>query len=256
VTGKALAVAAATLLAAGAAHADVHIRLRDTHRDSPPTTVDMYVHAGQVRIDQSDDRSGYTLYDSRTGTLTMVMPQRHQYIRLTRESANRARAQMQQQMQAQLANVPPGQRDMVRKMLEKQRTTAATAAVPPKVSDTGRNDTVSGVRCRLYRVEPHGGSPREICMAGRAALGISRDDLHAIRSMASEGQEIARRLGGETSKDLTFDPAQMPGFPVLERPAGSAATGTSRLQTVEHGGLDPGMFRIPGGYTERSLMEQ
>lgn len=255
-TGKAIALAAAALLAAGAAHADVHIRLHDTHPGSAPVTVDMYVHDGRVRVEQSDHGSDYTLFDSRSGTLTMVMTQQRQYVRLTRESADRTRERIQQQMQAQLANVPPAQRAMVRQMMEKQGRNAAAPPVPPKVSDTGRTETVSGVRCRLYHVEPHGGSPREVCVAGRTALEISREDLQAIRSMASEGEEIARHLGGDTSRDLTFDPGQMPGFPVLERPADATARGTSRLQSIEHGRLDPAMFRVPAGYAQRSLTEQ
>ncbi|HYW92478.1 MAG TPA: hypothetical protein VFA95_08485 [Gammaproteobacteria bacterium] len=256
-TGKAFVLAAAALVVAGAAHADVHIRLQDTQRDSAPVTVDMYVHDGQVRIDQSDNRTGYTLFDSRTGTMTMVMTGRRRYVRFNRESADRAREQMQQQMQAQLANAPPAQRDMLRQMMEQRNRSASAPTAPPKVSDTGRNATVSGIRCRLYRVLPQGGTPREICMASRATLRISRKDLHAIRTMASEGREIARHLGGDSSRNFTFDPAQMPGFPVMERPAADdAATGTSRLQAIDHERLDPAMFRVPAGYTQRPLMEQ
>lgn len=254
-TGKALAVAAMVLLIAGAARADVHIRLAETTPDAGPGSVDIYVHASRVRIQQARDAGRYSVFNARTGTLTLVMPARRQYIRLTRKSADQARKQMEQQMEAQLANVPPAQREMVRKMMAQRNQAASTPPAPPQVQDTGRRETVAGIPCRLYRVRPRGAAARELCMASRGALHMSTADLDALRALASTGQDIARHLGGDTSAELTFDPSRMQGFPVLERPVEGQGE-TSQLQAIEHGALDPELFRIPAGYTERSLLER
>jgi hypothetical protein len=245
------------------AHADTHVSYVDEH-GKPATQV--YVQDGKVRMEMGRDAM---LFDAAAGTFTMIDGAERSYVVMDAETmANMAAqaGQMRQMMsgqmaamQEQMANMPPEQRAMMEQMMGGMSGAGPGAAGGMKapeieMRETGDNQRIAGFRCKEVRMLIDGKPAAQMCVAELETLGISGGDRAALNAMHERIQAMAAMGEGAPSV-----PDIMPqGLALKYVPEGAAARagGTPEtLQAISKGGVSPGMFTVPAGYTEQKIPE-
>jgi hypothetical protein len=111
---------------------------------------------------------------------------------------------------------------------------AHAGGVPPKVTDTGKHDTVAGNDCVVWEVTESNGKRAEVCVA----KGVGFFDF-----MASGPQAGAPRAWADMLK-------AQGGFPLRMVETDATGKETSRMVAtkIEKKTLDASLFEIPAGY--------
>lgn len=217
----------------------------------------IHIAGGKMRIQTSGDASGFMIFDSAARTVTIVQPQEQSYMVMDEEtirSMGNAVQQAMKQLESQLANLPPAQREQMRKMMEQQMGGMMGGNKPasrPEIVNTGETRTVAGYDCGVVRIMVDGASKGSACMADLAALGIPEEDRQTIRAMTDFSLALTEQFGDMMPAHMQAMAAQ--GYPVQydSTVGGTAISGS--LEGVETGSLDPGLFQVPAGYTQRSM---
>lgn len=174
---------------------------------------------GLVRTDFSGARgSGAMIMDMNARTMKMVMPERKMY--------------MSMDLNDKMEGMDHGPRK------------------PPKITDTGKTETVAGRECNVYRFAKEEGKPdtMEMCvakgmgffMAGRSPMGRGQGD-DADMSAVSANPELMKMY-----KDGFF--------PLRISKIDGANLKTTMIATkIEAKSVDPSVFQVPADYTEMKM---
>lgn len=245
----------ALLAAAAAAGADTTIHT--TNQFGGDTSQDaIKIAHGKMRVD-SGSGGGFMIFDSAQRTVTIVQPAEQSYTVMTEEnlkSMGNAVQQAMKQIESQLANMPPAQREQMRKMMEQQMggmMGGQGPAAKPEIVQTGETKTVAGYECRVVRIMVQGASKGSACMTDYANLGIPAEDRKTIEAMTEFSMALTEQFGDMMPAHMQAMAAQ--GYPVeYDSTVGGTAISGS-LESVETGALDAGLFQVPEGYTQKSM---
>jgi hypothetical protein len=190
------------------------------------------------------DRDLVWSLDDKHRTYTEVDRARMQEMRGQSESA-RAK------MRAELAKLPPAEQARMQAALAASDP-ASTQRAAPTVKETGRVDTIGGLKCHDVEVSRGGVKESEICVVDWKTAGVTKADLAPVRQLGTFQQET---FGGPTRRDsddmlALFD--GLDGLPVRVRSfRGGQVRSEFRVVKVEHKALDAKLFEPPDGYQKR-----
>lgn len=247
-------MAAALLGASVAASADTTLTTTNRFGETVGTDT-VYIADGKVRVDNS--RGGYMLFDSRERTMTMVEPGDRSYMVMTEESLRsmgNAVQQAMQQLEAQMANMPPEQREQMRRMMKERMggvMDAGGKAAKPEIVRTGETKSVAGYECRVVRIMLDGASTGSACMTDFETLGIPDEDRRTIEAMMEFSLALTEQFGEMMPAHMEAMAAE--GYPMEyeSRAGGTPIQGS--LKSVKTDALAGNLFTIPDDYTERSM---
>ena len=158
---------------------------------------------------------------------------------------------MMAQMQKQMANMTPEQRAMIEQTMKQQMPAMAAKPASTTVEPKG-NDSVGGIACRIIVVKTDNQPAHEACVASSKALGVSNADYQSMLAAMDAMQEIMRKLSGGIGT-FPVNVRDLDGIPVRMKNLGDGET--SSLTGRSSATLDPDLFAIPSGYTQRPLMQ-
>ena len=281
-TGLGMTLVAAALPAL----ADTHITFVD---DQGNVSSQMYVKGGKVRV-ESGGGSAISLYDSASNTATMLLPGEKKYMKLDNQSASQvgaqsdaaqqriaaANAQAQaamaqhqqqldqanQQMAAATANLTPEQKAMLQQMNASRPQPGAMGGAPAggmqvTTKELGTSETVAGHSCKDVQVLVNGQVNATQCLVDNpASLGIPAADLKTLQAMRDGMQKLMSHMGpmGQGMAAMAGHGFAIKSVHQIYRNL-TPVTETSTLKSVSTGGVDAGLFSIPGGYTETTMQE-
>lgn len=260
--------------------ADTHISYVD---DAGQPATQIYVKGAKVRMEGGKDQS-VAIYDVAANSMTILMPDRNQYLVLDEKAAdqmgaqaNAAQQQMQaamsahqaeiaqaqQQMQAAMAQMTPEQRAQMQQMMGGQTPGAASApamqAGTPKLEmqDLGTTETVAGHSCRDMQMVMNGRPLSSLCVTDSlASFGIPSADVKTLERMRDNMQKLSSRMGpmaqgmsAMMGKGFTLKSTHQ----VMEGYKRVSVTDT--FKSVSNAGLAGSLFDIPAGYTQTTMAE-
>ncbi len=175
--------------------------------------------SGMVRTDFAGARgSGAMIMDMNTRTMKMVMPEQKMY--------------MSMDLNQKMEGMDHGPRK------------------PPKITDTGKTETIAGKECSIYRFAKEEGKPdtMEMCvakgmgffMAARSPMGRGGDD-DADMSALSANPELMK-----VYKDGFF-PLR------ISKIDGANLKNTMLATKIEAKSVDASLFQVPADYTEMKM---
>lgn len=244
------------LSACAPALADTTIRTNTTFDDE--TSIDsIYIKDSRIRVD-SGLGGGYMIFDSNSGTITTVEPAQQRYTVMTREdlrSMGGAMKQAMRQMEAQLANLPPEQREQMRQMMEQQMGAmmgdSGKPASKPEIVHTGETRTVAGHGCKVVNVTVDGDVTGNACMTDYDVLGIPREDRRTIEAMMEFSLAMMEQFGDMMPAHMKAMAAE--GYPVHYESHAAGADISGTLESIETQSLSEDLFRIPPHYREQAM---
>lgn len=177
---------------------------------------------------------------------------------MTPEAMERAMGQMKQsmdsamkQLQDQLKNLPPEQREMMQKMMGDRLPRAAQPAKPAKSTFRKTASSVKIKRWRADKYEMHTGSEKseEMWIVRPEALGLGKEETQTVQAFFAFMRKFARMGGsasGETNAALEM--MNLPGVPVksITYEAGKP-TDQSEISEVHRQNFPASLFEIPSG---------
>jgi hypothetical protein len=230
------AIALATTLAAPA-HAAFRAEFTTDQGDSGFAVSGIELSGSHLRMNAGKVS---TLVDADSGSIIVLMHDKHEYMDMAR---------MVQAMNAMLANVPPQLREMM-----KQRMAAhGHGGAMVTYTDTGKNESVAGHACTVYRITAGESHDSDACLADLADAGIDAADQATLRKVFADLRAMAKSaVAGIGASSLDQMPTDK--FPVrMTRYVDGKVAGVTRLKAITHAAAPAADFTIPAGYSEMQM---
>jgi hypothetical protein len=253
-TGLAVTLAVC-ITGAGTAHAGVviHTSGKDLKSGRDADHQIYYVQNTLVRIESGDEHGQtrqITLF--RDNALWELQPAQHTYTKMDKAAMQQANQQMEQQ----LAGMPPEQRARIEKMMggANGKAPGGQSAQEGTWTDTGKTETVGKYTCHVWEIRFNGKLEAQYCVVPTSTLPGGDELFNAMREVGKTVRDLMSalpRAAAAGSRELAaFDRLQ--GYPVLVRHfSGETPTREDVLQSVERQSIPASQFEIPQGYTER-----
>lgn len=207
--------------------------------------------AGAVRMSQTGE-SSWMLYRDADKTVYIVNDEQRSYHRIDKDMARQMGEQiaaMQAQVEAQMAMLPPAQREMMRQMMP-QMPSMATAEYTVRVSDKTRKAGLWS--CRDVTVLADGQPEEELCLADIKALKVPAGEYALMKRMGQTLGELAATFGAG-SMAAVLD--KLDGLPVEQRKPGASSPQAVLMEVIDKA-HPAGHFKLPDGYSEAPLIPE
>jgi hypothetical protein len=245
------------------AHAGV-IFTMETEGEGGLKQMTVSVEGQRLRVDPQGQ--GFSMvWDGQKKTMLLFDAPQKQYTRLDAATMKRMGdtvGNAMRQMEAQLAKLPPAQREQMREMLKKamhsQPTQEATKRQPWQWTALGTQKKLNGFTCTSHSGK-RGDERMEVCVVPWNKSPVTRDDLKGLTGLADFAKQLTDSMGGGgPTQDLNAEMNEYPGFPIesvrTETDAsGKATSRTSRLLKAMRQTVPPVAFAIPAAFTEKPV---
>lgn len=211
------------------------------------STMQYYIATGQVRLENEDDDS-IMLYQADTDTLTVINTDDREYTVLDPAARQQLKEKMSAamaEMKAKLKDMPPEARQMMQGMMG-----GLMNSVKPSVQKTGQQQTVGSYDCSIVKIMMGGEVATELCIASADEVGISEGDYQAMQKMGASMQQMAEAVLQGLGADFSAM-GELGGVAVSIRDEDSQAL----LTSVSDSAIPASKFKVPAGYTRKSLDE-
>lgn len=208
---------------------------------------------GKVRMDQQGDATSIIFQ----GESMIVLDHNEQmYVVMDDAMLDQLQAAMQQ-MQAQLAAMPPEQRAMVEQMMQGSMPGGGAQPPAPRVESLG-SDSWGDYSCTRYAVYEGDDKTQEICAAPLDDIPGGDDVMAALQGMVGFMDKIIAAMPPEIGNLIGDNPlgymADIDGFPVQGLTfEGGEMTEESTLESVTEASLDPAIFSPPANYQAQDM---
>lgn len=246
------------LLASAANAGTVYELVTRTMQGQEVDRMTFYDDGEQSRMDQNGSRSGSMSVIFKDDAFYVLDHAQKSYILMDEAMLDSMSSQINeamQEMQAQLAAMPPEQRAMVEQMLNDEMPGLAGGQISGPVLEvkpagTGRWESYD---CRKYDMFEDGEKIQEICAADYKVVDGTGAIRDSYRSMAKALDRLFEALpfGGQGIQSPLQMESEMNGFPVqaIEFENGVAVRETT-LDSTGKQSIDASMFEVPADYKQ------
>ncbi|MGI9273101.1 MAG: hypothetical protein ACR2QT_15085 [Woeseiaceae bacterium] len=250
------------LLAASAVHAGVEMDLVTTNASGTVSEqMKLYAQSGNIRMDDIGGSSGENASMIFLGTEFIVLDHSNQtYIVIDEATMAQVGSQIDaamQQMQAQLANMPPEQAAMVEQMMQGQMASMMGGDdTPAPVIQQSGSGQWQGSACTQYTVLIAGQITQMLCAAPLDDIDGVDEAMEAFENMAVFITSMADSLPGGMGDAMADNPMgmmdQIDGFPVITvEYLDGAVLAETTLQSVVEADFAASLFSPPENYTQQ-----
>ncbi|MEJ2060134.1 MAG: hypothetical protein P8Y64_06565 [Gammaproteobacteria bacterium] len=252
-----LAVALCLTLVWGGARADVSITYR--HGSEPASRID--IHNDRLRLTSRDAQGQrqIILFDAGKRQLTVLDPARKTYLELDEATLARQmaalkqmRSQMRALMKAQIAKLPPEQREQAEARLQQQQASTADKEPDITLHQLSKRNRLLGVSCRELEVHYDGKPKSRVCLASAKNAGLTPSDAATLQGLYVFLEHLqASAMHNLAGPTRTAAPPQLMkrlngvAMRIQPLPQGEA----THVVKLEHQPLPADTFVIPEGYT-------
>ena len=127
---------------------------------------------------------------------------------------------------------------------------------PPRtLKNSGRTETVAGIKCTIWEAFEEGQKEEELCAASAGSIPGGDDVIKTFREIASMMSSFTETLGRNRGDNQPWnDMDKINGVPILTRDFDNGkASSEMRLTVVRKESVPAGSFEVPAGYTAKKL---
>ncbi len=252
-----LLIGASTLFFSQAIFADATVVYKQSS-GTQSTSNTMQIKDGKIRFTPPGQENNYSLYDSKTATITHIEANKKQYLSMTEkdmlDQANQAKQQMKvmrERMMEKIKTMPPEKRKQVEQMMNNHLSRVGEETTQAKVEQkkTTQTQNINGIQCTIYETYMDGNKVSEVCMTEADKLGISAQDSDALMSMQAYMKRMQNMIGG---KNIPI--AELKGIPLQTRlfAADGSVKMKTQLEKLSTDNISSVQMSIPADY---SLMQ-
>jgi hypothetical protein len=157
------------------------------------------------------------------------------------------------QMQEQMANMPPAQREMMMKRMPQLAAMGSGKEPVFSSKDTGQSDTVDGRKCRVWQVLKDGAIFEELCVVPFSSFPGKEDMQKTFKQLSEAFAGLAQSVpgAGNSAKART----EINGYPIRTRPYhdGKPQGIEIVLKSWTEESVPATAFEIPKGYKKDEM---
>jgi hypothetical protein len=205
----------------------------------------------KVLMESVDSGDNSLVYDAATHGITVIDHARKRYMHLDSQTVAGAGAAVSgamAELEKQLENLPPEQREAMKQYMPAMPGTTAASLPDIKATRTGRSDVVNGTACDIVDVTMDGKGAGEACIASNGT-GLSEVDQQTLRTMFEDMSKMASSVLGGADRSQEF--AALGGVPLRWREADSGRVTETRIDTKAT--IDASKFEVPTGYSQQKI---
>jgi hypothetical protein len=243
-------------LYAPAAIAGVVVETDITITGEGSATETMYVEGELFRTDPASIGDGKMSVIFRDDTMWFLDHDK----KLAQKVDRRAVADLAEQldeMMRQLEQMPPQQREMMRKMMSGKMQ--GMEELPDYRVQVGETTRIAGVPCTMHTLYADEDKVQETCAADDSNVPELREAMGAVRAMGRFAEDLRKMASnlpfGDVMKHVQAAIPEVDGFPVRTRWFDDEGTVTreSTLRGIEARDLEPSLFDVPKSYKVKDL---
>jgi hypothetical protein len=183
------------------------------------------IKGSQVRTDMSGDRGrqGAMIMDASAKTMTMLMTEQKMYMKMD-----------------------------LNKMAEKMDDMDHDDKTPPKLTDTGKSETIAGKTCEVYRFASEAGKPENMEMCVAKGMGYFMGGAAGPMGMGRGGR---RNLAAEIAANPEYTKLYKDGFFPLRvsRLEDGKVKNEMTVTKIDAKSVDASLFTVPSDYQEMKM---
>jgi hypothetical protein len=221
-----------------------------------PQVNKMWFDGGRMRTENGGQGEGAVAI-FKDQAMYVLNPQSKSYRKIDKATVDQLSAQLAQarkQMEAAMQNMPPERRAMMEKMMGGAGGAAAQA--PKRVlKNTGRTETVAGIKCTVWEASAGGQKEEELCAAPPSAITGGDEMMQTLRDVGEMLKGFTQAFpAGSKANNAWSDMDSIKGLPILTRSFdGGKVTSETRLAAVRKESIAASQFDVPAGYTEKKM---
>jgi len=251
------AIALALLFVAAPASAQFNTYYSGTERNdgrSVPATAQFSVEKGRVAVIMKGSRSSRMLFLEKEGVLRVVDDATKTYFDLDRQATQGG--DPMDEMEKQLAQMPPEQRKMAEQMM--QGTMGNAKPKPTTYVWTKEKQTIKGYDCTKVEAMVGDEKRSEYWGTTSADFKMTPDERNTMLAMQGYLRSfIIRVKGGEgdgSSRAFQWD-TSVDGYPLVSRCFDHGDTTLDlRLESFDRKPLGKSLFEVPSGFKKQDFM--
>jgi hypothetical protein len=230
----------------------------------------IYAKGGMLRMDpHPEDGADDATVLFRDDTLWLIDHQEKRAHRVDKEGMEKVSAQISaamKQMEVQMAQLPPEQQEMMKKMMRERMPAMAGALegeAPERRVEKGAAEKIGGYACTAYTMFSGERKVWEVCAASESELGSDAHEvIVAVRGMSNFAEQLREAVRQTPFAEIVDTPFQamdeIEGFPIRVRGfgAGGAIDDVSTLRSITPEELGDELFAVPDGYEVVNLADQ
>jgi hypothetical protein len=223
----------------------------------------MWFDGGRMRTERLEGDGDSQMALFRNQALYAVDPKSKTYRVIDKPAADRMATQMSEgkkMLEAQMAGMTPEQRARMQEMMAKMGgggLPGMPGAKPQQRSlkNTGRTETVAGIKCTIWEVTVDGQKDQEQCAAPAGSLPGGDEIMKVYREISTLMSSFTASLSsGSDSFQPWNDMEKINGIPILAREfEGGKATSEMRMTVVRKESVPGAKFEVPAGFTEQKM---
>ncbi len=165
-----------------------------------------------------------------------------------------------QQMQQQMANMPPQQRAMMDKMMKGKMPGMPSQALPTLRVESGGRGKWGSYSCKKYTIFLGAEKKQELCAASIHDVEGAKEAVQALRNLQGFYQKIRKSLQkmpgfGSMNQNAVEVMGKIDGFPVFRREFSNGVVEREvYLSSAKSKGLSNNIFLPPKGFKEGEFM--
>lgn len=250
----------ATLLASSVTFAGAYLESSQTESGSrkAPDVNRMWFDGGRMRTENGGRGEG-SVAIFKDQAMYVIDPRSKTYRRIDKAALDQMAAKLgeaRKKMEAAMANMPPERREMMEKMMGQMGAGAAgSKAAKRSLKNTGRTETVAGIKCTVWEASVAGKKEEELCAAPPGSVPGGDEMMKTLREVGVMLKSFTDNFGASTKADDAWrDMDTINGVPILTRDFSEGkVTSETRLSVARKESVAGSQFEIPAGYTEKKL---
>jgi len=247
--------------------AGTEILMDTTGPGQAPGQSKMFIQNGKLRMDTqetSENGESQMIYDHGTKTMLMVDVDGRMYTLINEPMLGQLKSRMdamKKQMEAQLANMPPEQREMMKNMMAGKMgmDQKAKNKPPKKVMKTDKTSSAGGYDCVVYEVKAGTKKVREFCVTEWSKFKNGNEVKTAMKGMNQFFGDFMESMQGMMPEDEESPFAeidQLNGFPVIFKEYKNGKVfETATLKSVSDKSFSDDIFKAPKGFQQQQMMQ-
>ena len=250
-----------TLASAGAvAGAYLESSQTETGSKDPPQVNKMWFDGGRMRTENGGKGEGSTAI-FKNQAMYVLDPKTKTYRVIDKATIDQMAVKLgeaRKKMEAAMAGMPPERRAMMEKMMGQMGGPAAAAAAqaPKRVlKNTGRTESVSGIKCTVWEASVNGQKEEELCATPPGAIPGGDEMMKTLKEVGEMLKGFTQSFGANSKADNAWkDMDTIKGLPILTREFdGGKVTSETKLSAARKESVASGQFDVPAGYTEKKI---
>jgi hypothetical protein len=225
---------------------------------TPPDLSKMWFDGGKMRSESGGKSGTSAIYKNRA--MYILDAKSKSYRIIDKAMLDQMAAKLgdaRKKMEASMANMPPERRAMVEKMMGQMGDAGTGAAAPKRVlKNTGRSETIAGIKCAVWEASAGGKKEEELCAAAPGSIPGGDEMMKTLKEVGQMFQGFSESFNAGNRADNAWrDLDTIKGVPILSREFDDAGKVTSenRLSSARKESIPAGQFEVPAGYVEKKM---